>query len=206
MSDAKVAVIVPTCKLPGQVAALMNELYEASNRTCRIFIAASPGSAACNRNNGLRGVSADIVAMVDDDIRSPNKDWLTHLIAPLIDDPDVIMTSAQLYHEDGTYAYMMGLSDTDLPPREHGITVLPVPRLLTACCAFRNDGTRFDEGYVGSGFEDTDFCRQLALKYPHGKFVVCHDAHVVHISEQKNQNVNLETNRAYFVKKWGIDP
>ena len=77
-------------------------------------------------------------------------------------------------------------------------------RLLTACCAFKPCGLLFDEGYVGSGFEDIDFCNRLAEARPDGKFVICHDSKVVHRNEAKNQRgENWRLNLARYERAWG---
>jgi glycosyltransferase involved in cell wall biosynthesis len=152
-----------------------------------------PQCAAKNRNAGLDIAKSEIVIMVDDDVRGFHENWADLLIEPL-SDPDIIMVSARLYRPDGKLAYTMGESfDVSKPLDEAKNKKLP-----TACVAFRNDGTRFYEGFVSSGFEDTWFCECLNRKYPNGKYVTNNSVKLVHLNEKKGQMAAWNTNSAIF--------
>lgn len=208
-ATAPIDVIVPTMCCPPSLAHLVWQIERTAGHPCRVLVTGADASAAANRNLGLDMAAAgdsDIVAMVDDDVEFGRESagWL-RVMAEALARPEVVMVSAQLLTPSGAFAYMTGLDDCGGTPRRHGETVVPTRRLLTACCAFRRCGLRFDEGYVGSGFEDVDFCNQLAAARPDGVFLVCHEALAIHRNEAKNQRgENWSRNEAYYKHKWGL--
>ena len=197
-------VIIPTRSGPDRLARLVEQIAATAGHPHRIvYTGLSTGSEAAIRNLGLSFAGADVVAMVDDDVAFDSVGWL-RVLAEALARPEVVMVSAQLFNPGGGYAYMTGLSDCGLEGRPDGETVVPTKRLLTACCAFRPCGLRFDERYVGSGFEDVDFCNQLAQARPDGAFLVCHAARAVHRNEAKEQRgLNWKHNEALYKTKWG---
>lgn len=195
-----IPVIIPSISPVSTI--LIEEIVAAGGNPIQIH---SKSSAAINRNAGLAAVSnAEMVVMIDDDIKPMHRDWLKIMIGAL-SRPEVVMVSAQLYAANGErFGYMTGLQDWGGIPKDTGETVVPTKRLLTACCAFKPSGCKFDEGYVGSGFEDIDFCNQLAAARPDGIFLVCHDAHVIHFNEMREQRgINWVMNKARYEMKWG---
>jgi hypothetical protein len=132
--------------------------------------------------------------MMDDDMAGFYAGWWEELIRPL-EDPNVLIVSARLTKATGENGLMMFDGDTIR-------NVAVVPRVPTACIAFRNTDIRFDEEYLGSGFEDDDFCAQLTRRYPHGRFVINNRVRLIHLNEQKEQGRYFEANRARFYSKW----
>lgn len=200
-------VIVPTRSPASALHRLVEQIMATAGVPVTVHVTGRPGSASVNRNAGLDMASgAGVVAMVDDDIEfviPESLRWLKVMVDALLR-PEVVMVSAQLYQPDGFPAYMTGLQDCGLLPQGTGETVVPSRRLLTACCAFKPSGCRFDEAYVGSGFEDCDYCNQLVQARPDGVFLVCHDARVIHRNEQKRQGGRYWAhNRRHFEAKWG---
>lgn len=57
-----------------------------------------------------------------------------------------------------------------------------------------------DERYIGSGYDDGDFCNQLRVKIPHVKFAIHNEVRVIHKHEQKNAQLNR--NALLFREKW----
>jgi len=166
---------------------------------CKVIVSSSQESAAVNRNRGLDQCKGDIVIQVDDDISGFYDGWWKDLARPLLFGKDVVMVSARLIRDDGSFAEMLGGCYDKSP----GTVSVITKELPSACIAFRNDGTRFDEAYRGSGYEDTDYCAQLRKKYPNGKFLINNKCRLVHRNEQKGQvGENHEHNNAYFAKKW----
>lgn len=199
-------IVIPTRSLPNAVRRLVNQIRDTAGYPHRIIHTGTDRSAAANRNLGLSKVEGDIVAMVDDDIEflPESAGWL-NVMSEALSRPNVVMVSAQLFTPNGSFAYMTGLEDCGLIPKRHGESVVPTKRLLTACCAFRHCGLRFDEQFVGSGFEDLDFCNSLAQSQPDGLFLVCHRAWAVHHNERKNQcGINWKINETIYERKWGI--
>lgn len=223
-----IEVIIPTRQPADALLSLVRQIEVTAGCPHRIIHTGSVlGSASVNRNLGLSKAALgrlierrktwngendmdiettnDAIAMVDDDVEFPpwTFGWLKVLIQALAR-PEVVMASAQLYAPDGKYAYMTGLDDCGDVPKPTGETLVRSKKLLTACCAFKPSGLWFDEHFVGSGFEDVDFCNQLVLERPDGLFLVCHDARAVHRNEAKEQRGdNWKFNEAYYAVKWG---
>lgn len=200
-------VIIPTRQPPNALAQLIDQI----GRTARhphniVYTGDETGSAARNRNLGLERSGADVVVMVDDDIEFwvPEAFGWLRVLAEALARPEVVMVSAQLLKPEGGFAYMTGLDDCGGKPRRDGEWVVPTRTLLTACCGIKPHGLRFDEGYVGSGFEDCDFCHRLAAVKPDGVFLVCHAALAVHRNEAKEQRGrNWRQNEARYKHIWG---
>jgi hypothetical protein len=134
-----------------------------------------------------------IVHNCDDDICGFFPGWWQRLIEPL-QDPKVVFVSARLMTLDGNVGAMMfGSSDMSQPLEE-------VPGAPTAAVAFRNDGTRFHEGFKRSGFEDSYFVQCLKHKYPGGRVVINNEVKLIHINEQKGQGEAFEHNKALYEK------
>lgn len=190
-------IIIPTCKDLFDISPLIGEV----SRYCRdnlIVATCLRESAAHNRNFGLQQCKSEIVIMMDDDIMGFDEGWDKRLIRPLIEEPDIIYVTARLLNADGSLQRHMGFSENTRS------AIVDIPICPTACVAFRNDGLRFDEGYVGSGWEDTDFAYMVKEKYPTGRIVVNNLVRLTHLNEMKNQMGNNYTmNRDYFNRKWG---
>jgi glycosyltransferase involved in cell wall biosynthesis len=198
-------VVIPTMRRAADLALLLDQIRQTAGYPCRVIVTGTNASAAVNRNLGLSQTNGDRVVMVDDDIEftADSTGWL-RVLADALNRPEVVMVSAQLLNPNGSYAYMTGLQDCGLEPRSSGETVVPSKRLLTACCAFKPHGLRFDEAYIGSGFEDCDYSNQLAAIRPDGVFLVCHDARAIHRNEAKNQRGSYwDRNKARYLAKWG---
>lgn len=195
-------IIIPTCKPPEAVAALVAEIEATAGLPCRVTATCRDASAAANRNYGLDNSASDPLIMVDDDMERFPQDWAVKLIEVLADRPNCVMVSPQLAKPDGSPGIMMGNMDH----RRSGVTVCGERKLATACIAIRRNSLRFDESYIGSGFEDNDYCFQLRAAFPDAEFCVRHDLWIVHRNEQKNQGGAFwEHNRAICHGKWGMD-
>jgi hypothetical protein len=122
--------------------------------------------------------------------------WWQELMRPLLEDPRVVMTSARLLDRHENVGPMMFRGDLDADTTD-------VPRVPTACIAFRNDGLRFNEAFIGSGFEDDDFCAQIARKYDSPRFVINNKVRLIHINEMKNQTGEYyQKNKITFNSIW----
>ena len=189
-------IIIPTCKDREQVMPLLGIVSFFSD-ACSVIATCTPASAAINRNKGLDSATSDIVIMIDDDTGGFYAGWWRDLIMPLIKHGDISMVSARLVKADGSPAPMMHGSP-DLVT-----TTVDVKYAPSACIAFWRDDLRFDEGYIGSGFEDTDFCEQLKKKHPESRFVINNKCRIIHHNEQKNQHGRFfEANKARYENKW----
>lgn len=189
-------IIIPTCRSSAEVAPLVCEL-EGYSWPCRVCATCQPVSAATNRNSGLAWAQSDIVFMCDDDTQGFYPGWWEPMARILREDPGVCMVSARLLRPDGTPGLMMFPGDT-APP------ITYVPRLPTACVAFwREKGIAFDEEFIGSGFEDDDFCALLRQRHPHSRYAISNLTRIVHLNERKHQTgPNWNRNKAHFESKW----
>lgn len=191
-------IIIPTNKYPIQIKRYIHKVEASVNLfNYRVMPTCFQASAAVNRNFGLIKAKSEIVIMIDDDLSGFSHGWADKLVAPF-KDPDVIMVSARLMKTKTQVGPMMSIH----PDLSKPIVEVPDQILPSACIAFRNDGTRFDElNYEGAGYEDTDFCYQLNMKYPNGKFLINNDVKLIHKNEMKGSN-QLKLNEIKFRIKW----
>lgn len=188
-------IIIPTCKSEAELAPMLCDLqgYSMGYRT---IATCTKASAAVNRNIGLNQATSDIVIMCDDDIAGFYDGWIDSLIAPL-SDPSIGVVSARLLNTDGAFGPMMFGGDKAAPD------ITAAPRVPTACIAFRREGIRFNEGFVGSGFEDDDFLAQMYRANPARRVVIQNKCRLVHLNEMKNQGgAEYEKNLAFFNSMW----
>lgn len=191
-------IIIPTCRdvQSDEINELTWSLFYL-NRDSKIIVTGIPDSAAVNRNAGLNESTSEYVVMCDDDISGFYSGWAEELIMPLLVSPDIIYVSARLCNPNGTLQVVMGgRYDTETP-------IIDVSSAPSACVAFRKTDLRFDENFIGSGWEDTDFVRQLKQRFPHGRIVINNLVRMRHKNEMKNQlGENYQKNRDYYNKKW----
>lgn len=199
-------ILIPSCKHQDALKPLLADIEATVGGKPRIILSCNPWSAAKNRNHCLAQAAEGPVVMLDDDISAFPAGWNERLVSVLTEQPGCVMASARLLRSDGLPGRMGGIGDNGLFQTEGVYEVKgPQRKLVTACFAFRNEpDIRFDENYVGSGFEDDDLSAQLRRKYPGALFLVVCDVAVIHLNEMKNQSENFERNKQYFQKKWGV--
>lgn len=138
--------------------------------------------------------------MLDDDVVKLPPGWGRRMAHIMETHPNCYMCSPRLLRPHGGFGHMTGEPTNGFI----GCEVLRRRELCTAMIAIRNTGIMFDENYIGSGFEDNDYCRQLVRQFPNAEFICIHDLQVTHLNEQKNQSGRYwQTNKAYFMQKWG---
>lgn len=192
-------IIIPTCKAETDVAALVDEVRRTATGQYGLTATCLDACAAANRNAGLAAARAPFVVMIDDDVTGFPAGWNEALVAVLVERPACVMVSARLLDPSGNEGQMLGNPER----KASGVVLVPRRELPTACIAIRNDGMRFDEGYVGSGWEDTDFCARLRAVHPDGEFAVLSEVAVIHKNEQKNQGPYFHKNKARYASIWG---
>ena len=191
-------IIIPTLKSREDVAAQVAEITETAGCPVNVIATCQHVSAAANRNIGLDQSTSDPLIMLDDDITGFPQGWAKQMTELMLGHPNCVMLSPELMAPNGKLGIMMGG-----PPRGGtGVEVVPSRKLVTACFAFRRDDIRFDEAFIGSGFEDDDFSAQLRQRYPDGVWLICHDIRVVHLNEMKNQAAPFEVNKRHYQEKW----
>ncbi len=197
----RIDIIIPTCKIRCDIEPLVAEIKATAGQPVNVIATCQPVCAARNRNIGLEEATSELRIMVDDDITGLLDGWVAALIQPLLECPECVMVSPRLMRPDGRYAFMMGCEDSR--PIGAGLSPVKGPHLLTACVAIRKDDLRFDENFIGSGWEDNEYCDQQNRRYPGYTRMIQHNLQVVHKNEQKNQGRHFSANRAYYVSKGG---
>jgi len=191
-------VIIPTIKNQTDIMPLVDAIIRTAGMDINIIATCREVCAAKNRNIGLEKSTGDIVCMIDDDICGLPQNWLADMLAVWNAYPNCVMASPRLMRTDGLFGSMIGY-----PVSSVGLEVIESRELPSACILMINAGLRFDEEYIGSGFEDSDMCRQLKWKFPSGIWICNHAVKVVHKNEMKNQTgENYKINLARFTRKW----
>lgn len=196
-----ISFIIPTHRPFHFVEKQVEEMQRTISLPGELIVTCSSGSAAYNRNIGLNRAKHDLILMVDDDMTGFYPGWDNDLINPMLADRSIVMISARLLKKDGTPGVTMSGNydmSKDLVPSLNGY-------LPTACVAFWKSDLRFDETFIGSGFEDTDFCCFMRRKYPQGKFFNNNKCKLIHLNEMKNQHDGdiWDRNQKYYISKWG---
>jgi len=194
----KYDILIPTCKSMYEISPMIGEIAR-FDHDANIIASCDPGSAAHNRNICLEQAKSELVIMVDDDISGFRFMWANDLAA-MLKSSKVLYMSARLVNEQGQPMNVIGSGHAKATMSEYtSVQIAP-----SACIAFRNDGTRFCEEYIGSGFEDIDFHLQLKKKYGKEKVVVINNmVRLTHKNEMKNQLGKFyEHNKAVFDRRW----
>ena len=181
------------------IVALNKEICETAGTKVRVHPTCLNACASRNRNHGLDLSTSSVRIMLDDDITGLPQDWVVDLVRVLDTFPRCVMVAPRLLDPSGRFGYMLG----EAQPKSCGVTIVERQELPTACIAIRDNDIRFDEAYVGSGWEDTDYCAQLRQRYPQGLWMICEDVQMIHVHEMKNQRQHLDANRARYESKWG---
>ena len=203
-------IIIPSCKSYEDVNILASLIkqYDPDGNEYNYIPTGFSTSASVNRNYGLLQsfkTDNEIIIMIDDDIGGFFPGWQDVLCDPFKEDPNILICSARLITPDGMLSPMMGADfriDKPISSVDKAI--------LSAAIAFRKKdviGLTFCMNMIGSGWEDTLFCRMLTKKIPEGRFVVVNTCQLIHYHEMKKQTEAFEYNyRVYLseLKKEGM--
>jgi glycosyltransferase involved in cell wall biosynthesis len=193
------SIIIPTFRTEEELSEMIKEVKESVTGVCELIVTSTEASAAVNRNIGLNKAKYDNIIMIDDDMRDFPVGWNEEIIRPLNEEERVVLVSARLINKDGSAAMNMGGNyDVSKPIVEVLNGFIP-----TACIAYKKNELRFDENYIGSGFEDTDLMCQFMRKFPEGRHVINNSVMIVHLNEMKRQrDGRWEKNESYYRDKW----
>lgn len=201
-------IILVTNKEPSEVVPKLKIITDTIGKDHFLIYTGLDKSASANRNKGLERVESDIFIMMDDDIDGFYYGWLDDLIEPMLKDESIVVTSARLLKEDGTKGFMMG-DNKNYNLGAHEVdrsTYKGYYRVPTACLAIRKSGLRFDEGFIGSGYEDTDFLNRLNVAFPEGKMVINNSCQLTHYNHQVNQGGGyFEHNKKHYLSLYPDD-
>lgn len=196
-------ILIPTYRQPPAIQPMIDALKPTLPKCDNDIIASClPESAAINRNFCLSHVKVgEVAVMLDDDIEGFYPGWIDDLTKPLADE-SVVMVSARLMNPDGTVGptcsrcYDLGPEEIEI--HSNGVCVLP-----TAAIAFRHRGHCFDEQFIGSGFEDGDWCLQYLQDDPRARFIQSNKCRLTHLNLMRNQKGKIwRKNEHYFFSKW----
>jgi len=179
----------------------LHEIRESASADIRVHATCTNASASVNRNLGLEWAETDLIIMMDDDITRFPDNWDLMLAKVMLDNPKCAMVSPRLMNTQWQPGLMLGHP----PALEDGsLWTVPIQELPTALIMIRKNSLRFDEDYIGSGWEDTDYCSQIRTQDSEAEFIVNGGVRVIHINEMKNQAGEIfDKNRAHYVSKWG---
>lgn len=196
-----VDIIIPSCKIQSECSELIRSIYETRTTEGSIIFTGLRDSAAKNRNKGLNLAMAPIVIMVDDDICGLFKGWDSILVEDLESrKEDVCLMSAIFLGKDGKPQLINGHN----PDRDTPIVLSQKGRIATPCICFRKDQTRFDENFIGSGWEDDDFSLVYRKNNGNKAIAFSNRCQLIHNNEMKNQKGKFwEHNMRHFRNKWG---
>lgn len=188
-------IIVGSCKTEKELEPLREEIENSAVDFSLHMISNPDKSASQNRNIGLDRSVSDYIVMIDDDMTGFKKGWNQQLVSYFENRKDLGIISGRLLNPDGLLGYMNS-RNWDMGPELVNVSKAP-----TAMIAIRNIGLRFDERYIGSGFEDTDFCLQMINDgYD---IAIANRVQAIHTHEQKNQlGENWKRNHGEFKNKW----
>jgi hypothetical protein len=205
----KLDICIPTMRPLDEIRPQIEAIERTAALPHRIIASCQVAYAAENRNFCLQAVASPIAVMLDDDIEgfAQTPGWDELLIAPFLEKaqrPELAVISARLMNPDGTVGptcarnYDLTPDLIEIPPARDCI-------MPTAAIAFRNVGIRFDQAFVGSGWEDNDWMRQYLVRDPKSVFLMNNRCRLVHRNEMKRQGGKFwEHNRAYYRRKWQI--
>ena len=154
----------------------------------KFIICVEKQSVVANRLGCLSRSKAPYVLWLDDDIKFQKPGWDKHLYEKIKNDPTLGVVGINVVHYQ---------APTNSATRAHGET----HGVCGAVMMTRKiPGIEFDTNYIGSQWEDTDYC--VACTRAGYKVFQDNTLWVLHYNEEKNRDYTH--NRSYFNKKWGL--
>jgi hypothetical protein len=191
-----VSVIIPAWADRPRLRRVLWSLRVTADLPYEPIVARAEQCVAKNRNAGLDRAACDLVAFLDDDVLLP-AGWMSGLAAVIATHPDVGAASAMFRFPDGCPQSRR----PDLPAGELW-DVLP-PGTCFLYSRARVDDQRFDEGYAGSQWEDTDWMWRVRARGL--RTVAVGGIDVAHEHVQLNSGFLLENMRRFHTT-WGRLP
>ncbi len=191
-----ISVIIPAYADRPRLHRAVRSVETTTDLPFELVVALAPQQVAANRNAGLARATQDLCAFLDDDVVLP-PGWASRLVAVLDARPDVGAVSGKLVFPDGRPQTRR----PDLGPGE--LWEIPIPGTCFVYCRSRVGDPYFDQTYLGSQWEDTDWVWQLRERgFP---TVMTGDVTVVH-DHQLSENQWFFENAERFQRKWGRFP
>lgn len=193
---AGLSIIVPAYEDTPRLRRALWSIARTTDVPHEVIVACARQAVAPNRNAGLLRAACDLVAFLDDDVLLPAH-WASRLLATLLAADDVGAVSAHLVFPDGSPQTRR----PDLSPGE--LWDIPLPGTCFVYSRARVGDQRFDEGYLGSQWEDTDWMWRVRARGL--RTLMSGDVLVVHDHELR-ENQWAEPNARRFAARWGRLP
>ncbi len=172
---------------------------------------ANLGFSAGN-NVALQRSDASFVVLLNPDVFVKDESWLTKLIRPFLDNPDIGIAGCKLFYEDGqTLQHLGGYIEKPLGlPRHYGRRdnyhfekLTDVPYVLGGAMALRRAALAeigfFDENFF-LYYEDVDVC--LRMKKVQYRVVVVPEATAIHLESVTTQKESASYLRYFHKSRW----
>lgn len=184
-------ICIPCWELSPKLKATIDSLATGPARIAspaKLIINVEKQSVVRNRSACLAESSAPFVLWLDDDVVFEQKGWDDYLWQRINHNPQVGVIGVRVKHWQ--------LLDRT-PLRAEGLAADVCGAVMMTR---KLPGVGFDDHYVGSQWEDTDYCFEVRKAGYH----VLQDnrVSVLHYNEEKNRNYS--DNQVYFCRKWGI--
>ena len=191
-----VSVIIPAFEDCARLRRAIWSVQQTADLPYELLVSCAPRCVAANRNAGLARATQDLVAMLDDDVLLPAC-WMSRLAAVLAAHADVAAASGHLVFPDGSpQTRREHLADGEL-------WEVTIPGTCFLYSRERVGDERFDEGYEGSQWEDTDWMWRVKARGL--RTLVVGGVRVVH-DYNLRENRWLEANMRRFHERWGRLP
>lgn len=191
-----ISVIIPAYEDVPRLRRAMWSVQQTADLPFELIVVCEKQSVAKNRNAGLERATQDLVAFLDDDVLLPAC-WMSRLIKVLDSSDDIGAVSALARYPNGApQTWRQELGEDEL------WEITPAG----ACFAYsrsRVNDRRFDERYLGSQWEDTDWF--WSLQQQGLRAVVTGSVVIVHEVIDAERPWLAENMRA-FHDKWGKLP
>jgi glycosyltransferase involved in cell wall biosynthesis len=195
-ADRGVSVIIPAWEDCARLRRAIWSVQQTADMPFELIVSCAQRCVAANRNSGLDRATQDLVAFLDDDVLLPSC-WMSRLAAVLAAHEDVGAASGHLVFPDGSpQSRREHLADGELWD-------IATPGTCFLYTRERVDDQRFDEGYRGTQWEDTDWIWRVRARGL--RTVVVGGVRVVHDYELRERQ-SLHENMQRFEATWGRLP
>ncbi|GEM_PF-3334419 len=191
-----VSVIIPAYDDTAKLRRALWSIRQTADMPYELIVSRAKQCVAKNRNAGLNLATQDLVIFLDDDVLLP-PGWMSRLVAALGARKGYGAICAHLTFADGSPQTRR----PDLLPGE--LWEITIPGTCFVYSRARVHDIRFDENYLGSQWEDTDWMWQV--KRQGLKVGMTGDVWVLH-DHADSENKWLVPNAEYFRGKWGELP
>ncbi len=190
------SVIIPAYEDTPRLRRAIWSVQQTADLPFELIVAQSKQCVAKNRNAGLARATQDLTFFLDDDVLLP-AGWMSRLAA-------VLGRAADRGAVGGHLTFPNGAPQTRRPDLRPGeLWEVTIPGTCFVYSRARVADQRFDEEYLGSQWEDTDW--MWAIQARGLKTFITGDVHAVH-DHQLAENRWLRENMQRFLEKWGRLP